>query len=137
MVFEMTREEFEYVGHILAEYSERANYPITLDALLTSWKDFVLEVESGYSYSIYEYFNDLSTRNILQEIIERLNDSLGSRIEGVIRSYDERFMTASEPAVKSLYPDKNTETSLWFERIPVSRGQEFEQDLISEGYLEV
>jgi hypothetical protein len=65
---ELTPDESRALSEILADLSQRAKYEVSLDRLLSNWVRFVDEVEQGYQDSIYEYTNDLSNRDTLEEI---------------------------------------------------------------------
>ena len=135
MAFKLSEEESISLNKILAKYSENANYSITLDLLLDKWQSFVFQVESGYSDSIYEYQNDLSTRTILQEIINKLGEPLGMKLSDELRSWDERFMGATLKASKPLHPDLDIEKHPWISRLPKVITDELRDDLLVEGYL--
>ena len=135
MALRLSEEESASLDNFLAKYLERANYPITLDLLLDKWKTFVSWVESGYSDSIYEYKNDLSTRTILQEIVSDLGESLGDRLSGELRPWDERFTKATIEASKPFHPDQEIEEYPWVSRIPISMTEEFSNELLEEGYI--
>ena len=49
-------------------FSERAKFRIDLSYLLNSWSKFVHRVERGFDDTIYDYRNDLDTRDLLDEI---------------------------------------------------------------------
>lgn len=47
--------------------------PPTLESLVADWGKFVTEVEDGYDLTIYDYSNDLSIRDLLEELIQRVD----------------------------------------------------------------
>ncbi len=135
MAFKLSEDDAKSLSNILAKYSERANYSITLDLLLDKWRSFVAQVELGYSESIYEYKNDLSTRTILQEIINEIDESLRNRLSEELQTWDERFMSATKDAIKPFHLDVVIEKYPWIFRIPEIMGEELKQDLLLGGHL--
>lgn len=51
--------ENEYPEHVVRAGAE---------GLIQTWKNFVAEVESGYSLTLYDYRHDLDARGILEQI---------------------------------------------------------------------
>jgi hypothetical protein len=48
-------------------------------AFAATMSNFVTEVERGYNDSIYEYANNLSTRNILEAVVQQVPPLLHDR----------------------------------------------------------
>lgn len=97
----LTPEDRDALQKILKAQSERAQKPITLNKLVNEWVNFVATIERGYNESIYEYLNDLSTRDLLQEILDNVDPTLVAKLMTVIEPSDRRFFA-------SVRHDKNT-----------------------------
>ena len=82
---QLSRDEAQVLAAILAALSKHAHYPLSLSQLLQRWSYFVAQVERGYEGSIYEYTNDLSTRDLLEEILLQVARSLHDRLSGAVR----------------------------------------------------
>lgn len=112
-------EEQTAVAVLEARFSDRARYPITLDSLLTEWDHFVCEVEQGYPLDVYEYTNDLSTRDLIDELLASISKSAQKKLVKYVRPVDERFKRAT-------LPDEGSRLSRfirpwegwWWQRIP-------------------
>lgn len=50
----------------------------SLDQLVETWRRFVGEVEAGYRLSVYDYTEDLATRDILDRLFEIISREPGS-----------------------------------------------------------
>lgn len=129
---ELSQSETLAVEAILAHLSERAKQPLSLEQLLYRWSHFVLQVERGYDYSIYDYINDLSVRDLLEEILVQVPSSLREKLAQQIRTWDERFYKATQETEKPLVHADGL--SSWWFRVPKLPGDELRSDLIAKGY---
>src|SRR5438046_1079964 len=96
----LTPEEQAAVRSLEVSLSQRSRFALTLDKLFHLWNDFVNEVEAGYGSTVDEYLNDLSTRDLLDKIVNALSESGQHKVMARIRPIDERFAQATEPDVK-------------------------------------
>jgi hypothetical protein len=119
---------------ILARLSARARYSLTFDGLLRRWSTFVAQVEQGYSDSIYEYTNDLSTRDVLQEVLEAVDEPLRQKLTALVQPIDQRFEQTTREIGRPLTGGKTPEGRWWL-RIPQRLSGELEDDLRSEGLV--
>ena len=94
------------------------------------------QVERGYEGSIYEYTNDLSTRDLLEEILLQVARSLHDRLSGVVRPWNERFHAATRKSTRPLAPGVAKDAPAWWFRVPKHLSTELENDLRSESILE-
>ena|ERR1043165_1163017 len=133
---ELSPNEAELIAPILASFSARAKYQITLDKLLRAWNKLVMEVENGYSDSIYEYENDLASRELLQEILLQAPPSLYGKLMNVLQPLDDRFKEATRAIQRSLINKESKELGFWWFRIPKELSNELESDLRTMGILD-
>src|SRR3954451_16246236 len=70
---------------------------VTFDGLLRDWSVLVSRLEREYDTSIYEYANDLDTREILEEVLGSAPVDLRPRLAATLRRLDNRFMGATRP----------------------------------------
>ncbi|HLC16195.1 MAG TPA: hypothetical protein VJL89_08215, partial [Thermodesulfovibrionia bacterium] len=73
-------EEDNTIETILNSLSNQAIRKLSLNTLLQNWYRFVVEVERGYNDSIYEYTNDLSNRDLIENILLSVQPSLHARL---------------------------------------------------------
>ncbi len=122
---------------VLQRLSRRAGYPMSLQQLLQQWRNFVVRVEQGYADSIYEYMNELSVRDLLEEILRSVPHGLQKALAQWITPWDKRFAEATREIGRAMLPAVEQEAPLWWWfRIPKNPGEELEEDLRSEGLLE-
>jgi hypothetical protein len=100
----------------------------TLGALLNRWSRLVTQVERGYDDSIYEYENDLSVRDRLEDLVTAASPGLRARLEHAVAADDRRFTAATEeldPPLSTIWP------GWWWRRAPRRRVGELAEDLES------
>jgi hypothetical protein len=127
----LEEEELRALEAILSPLSQRAKHPLSLNGLLQRWRSFVVQVEQGYEDSIYEYMNDLSVRDILEEIVLKAPYTLRCKLVELLRAWDERFYDMTREINKPL-----AQKSLpWWSRVPKNLSDELGSDLKSGGFL--
>jgi hypothetical protein len=65
-------------------------FDMPLEVLLRRWTGLVIEAEAGYKEVREEWSNDLSSRQVLDEVLEAAS-GLRPKLERVVRPWDERF----------------------------------------------
>lgn len=124
------------VTPIIAGMVERSGYQISLDGLIRSWKELVSLVEVGYDESIYEYINDLSTRDLIQEILTGVPMAVRGKVEGIVHPLDARFVAATREITRPISAGGVEPPGPWRHRIPKKLSQQLGRDLQTEGLLE-
>jgi hypothetical protein len=97
----------------------------SFDATLHRWSHFVTQVERGYDDSIYEYTNDLSVRDRLEQLTQ------GAELERRVAEVDRRFETATEERARPLGVFKEASAPWWWRRVPRRLVGELAEDLES------
>jgi hypothetical protein len=133
---ELSPSEAAEIAPVLETFSRGARRPITLDYLYGRWSDFVREVERGYDASIYDYTNDLSVRDMVEDILLSVGDSTREKLNTALQPYDSRFYQATTEAVRALLISKAATGGSWRRRIPLKLHGELEADLRAEGLVE-
>ena len=129
---DLTPEEREQLGRVLAELATRTGREDSLGALLGRWRDFVTTVERGYDDSIYEYTNDLSVRDHLEAIAAGAGPALRAKLERALAEDDRRFEAATQEADRPLGTFTG-EAPTWWRRVPRRLVGELAEDLDSPG----
>ena len=129
---DLTREEREELGRVLAELAARTGREDSLGALLGRWSAFVTTVERGYEDSIYEYTNDLSVRDRLESVAAGAGPALRAKLDGAIAEDDRRFDAATEEADRALGEFAEGAPS-WWRRVPRRLVGELASDLDARG----
>ena len=103
---------------------------------LSQWRRFVLAVEEGYQLTIYDYTNDLSTRDLLEKMVQQASCGLLARFKEQLVEWDRRFLAATRRVKRPLIPALEGEhLGWWWYRIPKTSGRELEEDLRQLGFL--
>ena len=125
----LTSEESHALKSILASLSERAHRAMTLNDLFQKWTLFAQKVQRGYDDSIYEYSNDLSVRDLLEEIMTKGPPSLREKLASQIQTSDAQFLEATKPVQKSPFSTRQRTPPWWEGRIPKKITGELKEDL--------
>jgi hypothetical protein len=135
-ILHLTLEEQHSINIILEQLSRRARQSIRLDDLLNKWGDFVSKVEQGYDDSIYEYTNDLSIRDLIEEIMGQLPQTIKAKLLPLISKADERYFSSTRQVERPLGGNwQKEQTPSWWLRIPINLKEELKRDLRSEGLV--
>ncbi len=130
----ISKEEYRAIEPILKEISSRVEREITLNELLNDWRYFVEEIARGYNDSLDDYTNDLSIRDLLEDIMRRIPRPLKDKINNVLNPIDKKFFIVTKEIEKSLL--YKVDAGSWWYRIPMNYSGEFEEDLKSLGFIE-
>jgi hypothetical protein len=121
----LTRDEESEVKSALDKLSFRRRKSVGLASLVARWSQFVSEIERGYHLSVYDYTNDLTVRDFLEEVQEILPPIINAKIAEALAPIDDRFVNATDKVVDSLLPRK----AWWWYRIPRRRDADFDSGL--------
>lgn len=129
----MTRPA-ESIDSVLREFQGRAQWPtpLSVEGLVAQWAKFVELVESGYPFSVYDYDNDLGTRDLIGELLGRVDATARAELTSAVEPWDERFRFATE-ALKSALPSAPNEPAWWWFRRPRLLKGELKSDFEEEG----
>jgi hypothetical protein len=119
-------DEQQELARLLAEVGEPS-----LNAMLRDWSDFVVAAERGYDYSIYDYTNDLSVRDQLEDVVQGAGPGLRAKLEGSLAEADRRFEAATEESARPLGKFGAATPPWWWRRVPRRRVGELADDLES------
>jgi hypothetical protein len=89
-----TAAEMAELDAALDSLAEGGSYRPTLNGLIRGWRALVEQIERGYDWSIYEYFNDLHVRSMLQAVIDRA-PAIRAWVQREVAPLDERFRAAT------------------------------------------
>ena len=131
----LTAEETRAIDEVVARQSRRAKYPISFDKLVERWTRFVAQVEHGYTDSIYEYTNDLSARDLIQEVLDHVPEELRGKLLILVQPSDERFNEATQVIAHPIAGRKDMNMQPWWFRIPKRVSGELADDLQAAGLM--
>jgi hypothetical protein len=132
---DLTSEEREQLTSLLDSKRGASASPLSLNDLFGQWMAFVEAVERGFDDSIYEYTNDLSVRDLLEDLMLASQSSLRAKLQDALAPIDARFASATEPAASPLGATRGALAS-WWHRVPKRRIGELADDLESMGHVE-
>ncbi|MBI4422096.1 MAG: hypothetical protein HY554_00120 [Elusimicrobia bacterium] len=127
-------KEQDALKHALDRLSGRLGRRVHYDALLSQWRSFVAEVERGYSWTLYEYQNDLSVRDQIDEILKALPASMRHQLSAPLAEADRRFEDATAPCARPVIRGERR-LGAWYRRVPKRAVGELEDDLREEGLI--
>ena len=134
---DITSDEDAALTLALQEIQRRtsAKTTTTLERLVHRWSRFIEEIERGYKLSIYDYTNDLCVRDILDDLIELVPESLREEILTELSPWDDRYRLATKPSTVPLLPGEDVIGRARWHRVPRVLDGELKDDLISEGVV--
>jgi hypothetical protein len=95
---------------------------------MDKWSRFVLNVEKEYRLTIDDYTNDLSLRNLIQEVLGACPENAG--LNEWTNEWDKRFEKATKKVKEPLLPERrNKKKGWWWYRIPINQGSELKKGL--------
>lgn len=109
----------------------------SFDKVLSLWKLFVDEINSGYVGLIYDYENDLYKRNILQEFIDRASQDLKSELILILEPTDTQFINQTTQVNDTIsnvdIAKENPQKYFWYYRVPKNISDDLKPDLDEHG----
>ena len=108
---------------------------VSLEKLLALWDRFVSDVESGYSEASYEYTNDLSARDLIEELLAEAPEQIRTKLLSAVQPVDQRFLEATRPVDQCLAERSEGRKSWWY-RVPKHLTGELETDFRSWGIVD-
>jgi len=119
----LTAQEEQVINFILEKFARQAKRSFTLEQLITEWEQLASTLKRCYPFSIYDYQNDISIRDLLQEIVEQAPSSIREKIIRTISPLDEQFKQLtyeiSSPLLEGINPHY-----WWWYRLPKNAGNE-------------
>ena len=100
------------------------------------WRAFVEKVVRGYDYYLDDYMNDLSGRDILDEILRALSDDeLAAQAREAVGAVDDVFRAHTRVSKKRVWNPEVVDSDIYW-RIPKTLCEPLQDDLRRGGYLE-
>lgn len=111
-------------------------FQTTLDKLITEWAVFVARLELGYDDSLYDYLDDLATRDLIQQVIDAISPALREKVGAAVQPWDERFERATYAVDESAQRIAWNGDNSWDRRLPNQPTGELASDLRSVGLVD-
>lgn len=122
-----------HIRTLTRAYAVRFKVDNVLAKLIDDWNRFVAAVENGYTYSIFEYTNELGGRNIIEQILTQISPTGRVEIQRMVEPLDSRFMNATRMLQQPLRRMPKGNPGWWYYRVPRILNDELSQDLVAEG----
>lgn len=132
---DLTPEEVAAIQSFFQNRTERIQRVTNLAELLHRWERLISSLATGYEDSIYEYKNDLTTRDILERLLGQATESLQAKLLTAILPLDEAFKNSTQLLSRPLARNK-PDNWWWWRCIPSQPSPELEADLRSERFLD-
>jgi hypothetical protein len=126
-----TDDERLSLGPLLNDMSARARRPLALVQLIDKWAVFVSGVEGGYALTGYDYTNELSGRDLLEEVIRYARSPLREKVELALAPLDARLQAATRELMEPIRLGPPPDASWWWRRVPHDLSSELASDLLS------
>ena len=105
------------------------------NAVLEAWEDFVRECEEGYSWTIYEYDNEIAVRATIEATLQDPAVRSSSGFEAFkerLAPIDERFQILIGQG-----PKISDHGEWWERRLPPRGGTQFLEDVRSSYHVDI
>lgn len=127
----LSTKEVEILDAIVARFSKRAKHATTWDfnIFITEWINFIKEVEKGYTLTIDDYTNDVSKRDLIDELSQQISKDLKNKVNQLIEFWDISFQNTTNDLIKPLSSRENAKW--WWYKIPKKLVGELKKDVKS------
>jgi hypothetical protein len=105
----------------------------SVDGQLNKWQGLVNKIRNGYPLGVYDYTNELSSRNVLEDFAQHLSGSLEIKVRNVMKAIDEAFLDETEESSIILAGTAESSAKLpwWWHRMPKKLEGELKEDIES------
>jgi hypothetical protein len=127
------KEHLELIDRKLEEMRARARQPAprTLMGLIGRWREVVEQIEEGYEDNVYEYWNDVAMRDLLEELLAVVPaGSVRSWVTDEVCEIDIRYRRGTREVDKPIFG--SGERPWWWWRVPNVLVGELREDLEQE-----
>lgn len=131
-VLAFTPSEQEEIRAITEKFSRRAQHDLSVDRLIDKWRVFTREVQQGYRFPLNDYTNDLSVRDLLQELLECVSVEVAPKIEARLAASDNSF-ESSTSEIDTPLPGQRS--ARWWHRVPRTLIGDLRNDLSALGVI--
>jgi hypothetical protein len=131
---ELSPDETAEVQAQLDVITATVGFAPTLDTLLTEWAIFVARLEVGYEDSIYDYLDDLATRDLLQQIVDAASPTLRQKLASTLEPWDARFTQTTHAVEDTMVQIAWNGDRTWDRRVPNVLTGDLARDLRSAGF---
>lgn len=133
---ELTSEDYASIERAAQELRDRGlRNEFSLNELFEEWAALVAQVERGYSWTVYEYTNEMACRDLISAIWPMLTDRVRDARAEELGSLDARFKAATENdgglAIGKFYRIEDKD-GWWWRRRPIEAAGKFAADLTAD-----
>lgn len=128
-----TNRELVELESAIREFGEQRRAAFNLEEYFNKWNRLVDETQKGYRLGIYDYANDLSSRDVLERFKQSLSGELQDKFAFAIAPLDDSFRKATNETDVPLAggPISNAKLPWWWHRIPKKLLDELNEDYLS------
>ena len=120
--------------------SGKLGFPHVPESLIDGFAHAILESKSGYPYGLDDYTNELTAREIMQEIIDEAPEDAFPCLQRQLDELDQEFRKATvklaEPVFAADEATRDPQKFFYYWRVPRNPGREMLEDLVRSKYIE-
>ncbi|HYZ79082.1 MAG TPA: hypothetical protein VE596_17080 [Gaiellaceae bacterium] len=127
------KEHLALIDRKLEEMRARAKQPAprTLTGLIGGWREVIDQIEDGYEDNVYEYWNDVSVRDLLDEVLAVVPEgSVRAWVTKEVEELDYRYRRATDEIDRPIFG--SGDSRWWWLRVPNVLVGELRDDLEQE-----
>ena len=117
----------------------KLGYPHLPEALIDQFAQMIQETRSNYRYGIDDYRNDLTTREIMQDIIDEAPGGALRCLEAQLAGLDEQFRQFTIELTEPIFAEEEAQQDpgkfFYYWRVPRAPGKEMLNDLLRGKYI--
>lgn len=120
MSIDFNAKDREIINAIELRWTKGSMFPINFNIIIKNWQNLVNECKDGYNDVVEEFTNDLSSRDIIQQILEEISDDGKNIILKFIEPLDKIFIDNTVKVDKPLmtYEWIKDNKQFWYFRVP-------------------
>ena len=123
---QLSREEEDLVLSVAKRFLVEC--PATVHEVLTiaikRWRELVSDLAAGYTYTVYDYSNDLSQRELISLLLLEAPAKLRQAVRESIESIDAQFKQYTHEEDHGVLQPLRQPEMWWYDRTPTTRAED-------------
>ena len=119
--------------------SGKLGFPHVPESLIDGFAQAIEQLKSGYPLGLDDYTNELTAREIIQEVIDEAPEEAFPRLQRQLDELDEEFrqttIKLAEPVFAADESTRDPEKFFYYWRVPRNPGKEMLEDLVRSKYI--
>jgi hypothetical protein len=119
--------------------SPKLGFPHVPESLIDGFARAIEESKSGYQLGLDDYRNELTAREIIQEIIDEATPDSFPSLQGQLDELDDLFRAATVKLAEPIFASDDATTDphkfFYYWRVPRNPGQQMLEELLRSKYI--